>query len=197
MVYLLQKPSADRNAGARNRPMNPRQENRIVARVQDGRREEFARLVRGYQQALFRIVGNLLPPSRVEDVVQEVFLAAFAAIERFDPRRGSFRTWLFAIARNRARNARRKRREERLPDDHPLPYERTPHDELQTREVFRRLDRALKGLRFEERVVFVLAELEGLTYAEIARIEGVKLGTVKSRLARARARLRRELEGVG
>jgi len=127
-------------------------------------------------------------------VVQDTFIAAFTHICSFDPERGSFCTWLYRIARNLALNARKKRRDQPLPEDLVIADERTPADDVQNNEIFRRLDQALEELRFQDRVVFVLTELEGLSYAEVARIEGLRIGTVKSRLARARARLRSLLE---
>ena len=71
---------------------------------------------------------------------------------------------------------------------------RTAVEDVITKEGFRLLDRALEKLKFQDRVIFVLAEVEGVSYAEIARVENLRLGTVKSRLARIRARLRSELK---
>lgn len=174
--------------------MDAQQENTIIARVQAGQIAEFAHLVSQYQNSLFRIVGNIAPSAMVEDVVQEVFLTAFSNIRHFDPTRGRFRTWLFRITRNCALNAFKKKRELPMAED-TIPIDpHTPMDDLLRREMFQQLDRAISQLNFQERVIFVLAELEGLSYAEIARIEGIRLGTVKSRLARVRARLRTLLQ---
>jgi len=162
--------------------------------VQAGRTGDFTYIVHRYKSGLFRIVGNLVDSAQVEDVVQDTFIAAFTHICSFDPERGSFCTWLYRIARNLALNARKKRRDQPLPEDLVIADERTPADDVQNNEIFRRLDQALEELRFQDRVVFVLTELEGLSYAEVARIEGLRIGTVKSRLARARARLRSLLE---
>jgi len=169
-------------------------EAKIIGQVQAGRTGDFTYIVHRYKSGLFRIVGNLVDSAQVEDVVQETFIAAFTHICRFDPERGSFCTWLYRIARNLALNARKKRRDQPLPEDLVIADERTPADDVQNNEIFRRLDQALEELRFQDRVVFVLTELEGLSYAEVARIEGLRIGTVKSRLARARARLRSLLE---
>jgi len=174
--------------------MDAFEEATIIGQVQAGRTEHFSYLVRRYEKGLFRMVGNLVDPAQVEDVVQETFIAAFAHICRFDPERGSFCAWLYRIARNLALNARKKKRDRPLPEDLVIVDERTPDRNAQQNEIFRRLDRALEELRFQDRVIFVLADLEGLPYAEIARIEGLRLGTVKSRLARTRARLRSLLE---
>jgi RNA polymerase sigma-70 factor (ECF subfamily) len=136
------------------------------------------------------VVGNLVGSLQAEDIVQEVFMAAYANLHRFDPCKGSLRTWLLAIARNKAFNATRKKRERTGNNLPQLKDERTPADLLLTKEIFERLDRALDQLKYREKVIFVLAEIEGLSYAEIAAIENLPLGTVKSKLARTRAKLR-------
>jgi RNA polymerase sigma-70 factor (ECF subfamily) len=165
-------------------------ENDIIERVKQGHRGDFEVLVRRYQGPLFRIVGNLVDHCMVEDLVQNIFLIAYTKIGDFNPRRGTFRAWLYRIARNHALNARKKKREY-LMNELPEPaVDRTPCQELLAKEAFNRLDQALSKLKFQDQVIFVLAELEGLPYAEIARIENLALGTVKSRLARIRIRLR-------
>ena len=166
----------------------------IIARVKSGAADEFEHLVRQYQGALFRIIGNLVDGSRVEDLVQDVFLAAFAGIQGFDPRRGSFRTWIYRIARNHAFNARKKKREQLLDEDPVIVDPRTPCQDLIVKQAFDRLDQTLNELEFKDRVIFVLIELEGLSYADIARIEKLPMGTVKSRLSRVRDKLRRVLK---
>jgi RNA polymerase sigma-70 factor, ECF subfamily len=165
-------------------------ENEIVARVQAGHAEDFEYLVRRYQGPIFRIVANLVDNSMVEDLVQDIFLIVFEKIQSFDSRRGSFRTWIYRIARNRALNARKKKREQLLQEEFVIPDKRNPSKDLLVKEAFACMDRVLNELKFQDRVIFVLAELEGLSYAEIAHIEKLALGTVKSRLARIKAKLR-------
>lgn len=174
--------------------MEAHRENEIIARVKAGCTSDFEHLVRWYQGLLFRIVGNLVDGSMVEDLVQDVFLAAFSQIQGFDPRRGSFRTWIYRIARNRALNAAKKKREQLSTEEPVIVDKRTPSHDLLAKEAYRRLDQALNELKFQDRVIFVLAELEGLSYAEIARIEELALGTVKSRLARIKIKLRNALQ---
>jgi RNA polymerase sigma-70 factor (ECF subfamily) len=174
--------------------MEAHRENEIIARMQAGDTKDFEHLVRCYQGPLFRIVGNLLDGSIVEDLVQDVFLTAFSQIQGFDPKRGSFRSWIYRIARNHALNARKKKREQLLAEDPVIAVERTPSHDLLVKEAYSRLDRALSELKFQDRVVFVLAELEGLSYVEIAQIENLALGTVKSRLARIKIKLRNALQ---
>jgi len=174
--------------------MEARRENEIIARVKAGCTSDFEHLVQRYQGPLFRIVGNLVDGSMVEDLVQDVFLAAFSQIQGFDPQRGTFRTWIYRIARNRALNAGKKKREQLSSEDPVIADQRTPAHALLVKEAYSRLDRTLGELKFQDRVIFVLAELEGLSYAEIAHIEKLALGTVKSRLARIRTKLRNALQ---
>jgi RNA polymerase sigma-70 factor, ECF subfamily len=162
-----------------------------IQRVLAGDVESFRCLVERYQRPLLTMVRNLTPPTTDhEGVAQEVFLAAFRYLTSFDPVRSAFSTWLFTIARNRCRNELARRRPvvgTELPDVVDL---RSPERAASEAELFRRLDAALDALPFEQRSAFVLAHLQGLSYEEVGRIEGVGMGTVKSRIARAREKLR-------
>lgn len=174
--------------------MNARKEAQIIARVKAGDIESFAEMVNCYQHQLFRFVGNMVGIHYAEDVVQEVFIAAFRNLQRFDADKASFRTWLYRIARNQALNHLKKRKhddDQALSDPQAVP---TPADQMLQKEMLLELDRALAGLKFSDRAIFILADIEGLSYAEIARIESVRLGTVKSRLSRARAKLKTAIE---
>ena len=170
--------------------MEARSENEIIARVQAGHAGDFEYLVHRYQRPLFRIVANLVNHSMVEDLVQDIFLTVFENIKRFDAGRSTFRTWIYRIARNRALNARKKKREQLFDEAPVIADKRNPSNDLMLKEALACLDRALSKLKFQDRVIFVLAELEELSYAEIAQIENLALGTVKSRLARIRNKLR-------
>ena len=182
-----------------------------VARARAGDREAFETLVSRHEAAVFRICLRLLADR--EDALeasQETFLRAYRAVARF---RGAatFRTWLIGIAVNACRNrlVSAEHRASRhtvgleadtadgnaaalpLPDPAPSPEMRALGGELR-----QALCRALAAVSAEHREALVLREIEGLEYAEIAAVLGVAEGTVKSRLARARAALRAELEGV-
>lgn len=170
--------------------MNDCQEADIITRIQNGDSAAFETIVLRYQTSLFRVVRNLVGDGQAEDIVQEVFLAAFTHIGRFDPCKGRLHTWLLAIARNKARNAARRRKEWTGMVQIEIKDTRTPSDALLARELFARLDRALARLSYRERTIFVLADIEGLSYGEIARIENLRLGSVKSKLSRTRAKLR-------
>ncbi len=149
----------------------------------------FRQIVERHQAGVFALLRNLgLDGHACEDVAQEAFLAAWEQRDRFDPRRGSFRAWLYAIARNRALNQMRKKRPLSLaaPPDVGWEAPATPRDDA----AFATLDRALAALPMEQRAAFVLAEILGLSHGEVAVVERVPIGTVKSRVARAREKLR-------
>ncbi len=174
-------------------PTDPDLDDATAARSGDAR--AFATLV-GRRGGAVRAVlrGSLGPTADVDDLAQEVFLRAWSALDGWRPRRGSFRTWLLAIARNLARD--RLRRRARHPRTLPLgdgPAASAPSDPG----LLEALDGALATLDPERRVAFLLADVHHLPLAEIATIERVPLGTVKSRLDRARKALRAALESAG
>ena len=126
-------------------------------------------------------------------MTQDAFLAAFANLSGYASSRAAFSTWLFTITRNRCINL--------LKRQHPVALSELDSigdvasaDPLASQEISQQLDRALAALPVEQRSAFVLAEVEELPYAEIARIERTSLGTVKSRIHRAKQRLRALLE---
>lgn len=166
----------------------------VIWRVLNGDIESFRLLVQRYEQPLHRLIRNLvLDAHDGEDIAQEVFLTAFRRLASYDSAQGAFSTWLLTIARNKCLNAQKKRRPvllHLLPD---TPVPRTPDTELSEAEWFHRLDKILDTLPFAQKTVFVLAEIQELSLEEIARIEGVPVGTVKSRLSRAKEKLRSKL----
>lgn len=174
----------------------------IIARAADGDEESYAQLVRRHSDIAFRTAYLLTgSAAEAEDAAQDAFLAAYRALPRF--RRGApFRPWLLRIVSNTARNRRRAagRRAEaelRLADalrhDDAAP---SPDAEVEAAEERRALLRAVDSLREEDRLVVVCRHLLELDVAETAAVLGVAEGTVKSRLHRALARLRDQLEGT-
>ncbi len=163
--------------------------------VISGDREAFRSLVTRHQSAVCATVRALAPGSSDwEDIAQDVFLAAFQHLATFDSTRGSFRTWLLAIARNQCRDRFRRSSPTALaivPEQLDL---RTPAALASEVETFERLDAGLAALPEEQRLVFVLVELQGASYQEAAEIAETTIGTVKSRLFRAKAALRELLE---
>lgn len=162
----------------------------VIRRVAAGDVQAFRLLVERYQRPVLALIHNLMGGDDCEDVAQEAFLAAYRNLDSYDPAQASFATWLFTIARNLTFNALKKRRPRAIDGlAHPI-VRATPEAEAMQAELFERLDRALAQLPFEQRSAFVLAELHGLSYTEIGRIEGTELGTVKSRISRAKQKLR-------
>lgn len=169
----------------------------IVARVLGGEVESFRVLVERYQVRLLCFVRNLIADqAEAEDVAQEAFLIAFANLARFNLERGRFSAWLFTIARNCSLNAIAKKRPQPVADlDRRGGDQRDGEvdSEVTRRESLRRLDSALEALPDKHRVAFVLAEIMGFTLSEVAAIEAIPIGTVKSRVSRAKTRLKQAL----
>ena len=162
----------------------------IVKRVLNGDVDSFRILVERYQRPVLSMIRRLIWDShRCEEIGQDVFVRAFQKLSTFDPARSQFSTWLFTIARNMSINALKKKLPlpmEELPE---TPVSRNPSHELSDKEIFMQLDETLKALPGKLQRAFVLAEFEHLPYEEIARIEGARLGTIKSRINRARAQI--------
>ncbi len=172
----------------------------LVARFMGGEKRAFAELVTRYHVRLlnfiYRTIGDR---DRAEDLVQETFIRVYRHLHRFDQSK-KFSTWIYTIAGNLAKNELRNRSRNPLvlfqslknswdADHRPLEWEDNtyrPDDLYRKRHLKETIDRAVAELPDHHRVVFVLRELEGKTYEEIAEITGVNLGTVKSRLNRAR-----------
>jgi RNA polymerase sigma-70 factor (ECF subfamily) len=169
----------------------------IIKAVLDGDTESFRLLVQRYQKPVIRMIANLINDRHIcEDMAQEVFLAAYKKLPSFDPARSSFSTWLFTIAKNKSINAMKKRKILSVSNPPENPDFTEPADPLVRDELFLKLDRALKSLNPKHRRALVLAEFENLPYEQIAQIEGVRTGTIKSRINRARKQLRSALENV-
>jgi RNA polymerase sigma-70 factor (ECF subfamily) len=176
----------------------------LIAACRAGQTEAFGALVRRYQDRLYPTVLRLA--GRQEDaldLLQEAFLKAFEKLDRFHGD-SSFYTWIYRIAVNLALSDRRKkrvarRREERRgePVDHPEdPSQTDPALPLERAERDDRVQAALRALAPDHRAVIVLKDLDGLRYEEIAATLGVPIGTVRSRLHRARLELRERLRGI-
>jgi RNA polymerase sigma-70 factor (ECF subfamily) len=174
------------------------EESGIIKTVLEGETESFRLLVERYQKPVIRMIANLINDRHIcEDIAQEVFLAAYKKLPSFDPNRSSFSTWLFTIAKNKSINAMKKRRilSVNIPPDNPDFSE--PGDSLIREELFVKLDRALMSLSPKHKRAIIMAEFEGLPYEQIAQVEGVRIGTIKSRINRAKHRLRSALDSIG
>ena len=177
-------------------------EQRWIEQAKAGESSAYRLLVERHEEAIARLVSRLLGadyPS-LDDVVQDVFVRAYFALDRF---RGeaSFRTWLTRIAVNRCRDEQRRmqrrwsltralRRQAALEP----PMDEALEDESHA--IGQQVQDAVAALPEKLRIVVTLKDLEGYSYDEVSRILQCKLGTVKSRHARAREQLRRRLESV-
>lgn len=179
-------------------------DSRAIAECLKGRTAAFGELVRRYQDRLFnavyRVVGN---QDDASDVVQEAFLNAYQSLNSFKGD-AEFFTWLYRIAFNAAISFKRKRRavlsydwssdEKSLPEPVDDSEESRPGSALERSEEESKLYSAMKKLSLEHRTILVLKDLESLKYEDIAGILDVPIGTVRSRLHRARLELRELLE---
>lgn len=181
----------------------------LVRQVQQGNKRAFDLLVLKYQRRIMRLLARMInDPAEVEDVAQETFIKAYRALPKF---RGdsSFYTWLYRIAINSARNwqAARQRRPLALkeykndegetfsPED-TLTDSNTPELELASRQVAHTVNCAIEQLAPELRTAILLREIEGLSYEEIAQAMDCPIGTVRSRIYRAREAIAKELRQV-
>lgn len=172
----------------------------LVARFLDGEKRAFTELANRYHVRLmnfiYRTIGDR---DRAEDLVQETFIRVYRHLHRFDQTK-KFSTWVYTIAGNLAKNELRNRSRNPLvlfqtirknwdADHRPLEWEDNtyrPDDLYRKRHLKSMVEDAVAQLPEHHRMVFVLREMEGKTYEEISEITGVNLGTVKSRLNRAR-----------
>lgn len=170
-----------------------------IAAVQAGEGTAFRYLVELYQDRVFRMCLLILRDSkRAEDLAQETFLAAYRHLPRFDSTKGTFAAWILTIARRLSLNGLEKSAPAIMAEPPEVEdLENLRPDRMASRqEAFRALDAALAELSPDHRRAFALAEIEELPHAEIAVIEGISVGTVKSRVSRAKEALRSRLAAV-
>jgi RNA polymerase sigma-70 factor (ECF subfamily) len=199
---MFQVLAKERNAGQRTPRESLKQldDSGVVAAHLAGDRLAFGELVERYQNRLlnfiYRTTGDR---ERAEDLVQETFIRVYRHLHRFDQTK-KFSTWIYTISSNLAKNELRNRSRNPLvlfqtlmknrdADTRPLEWEDNtyrPDDLFRKRHLKSQVDAAVDQLPEHHRTVFILREMEGKTYEEIADITATNLGTVKSRLNRAR-----------
>ncbi len=178
----------------------------LVARVQRGDQQAFGLLVSKYQRKLLRLLSRFIrDPTEVEDVAQETFIKAYRALPAF---RGdsAFYTWLYRIGVNTAKNylvAQGRRASttteydsedaESFDQSEQLRDNNTPERLLQSKQVGETVNAAMDALPEELRTAIMLREIEGLSYEEIANIMECPIGTVRSRIFRAREAIAEKL----
>jgi len=178
----------------------------LITQCVAGDEEACADLVAEHQRMVYQLSLHLLADhNEALDLSQEVFLQVFRTLPRFRGQ-SSLRTWIYRIVVNQARNRQRWWRRRHRSAQVSLDEHMKAHGELPShgsfsapdrvlgrKELASRLKEALLGLPFDQRTTIVLREIDGLSYEDIAYSQGVAVGTVKSRLARARELLRAEL----
>jgi RNA polymerase sigma factor (sigma-70 family) len=179
------------------------EDSQLVALSQEGDLAAFNALVDTYQGQVYNLCWRMLGVRQAaEDAAQEAFLSAYLNIRRF--RGPSFRAWLFRIAANAATDElRRRRRRPQVSLETPISNRETaldlpdpsagPEESALRLEQTRHIQAALLTLPREQRLTVILSDVQGLSYEEVGQAMGSSLGTVKSRLSRGRARLRRYL----
>jgi len=171
----------------------------LVERAQRGDKQAFGLLVSKYQRKLARLLSRLIrDPAEVEDVAQETFIRAYRALPSF---RGdsAFYTWLYRIGVNTAKNylvsqSRRAPTATEIESEEAETYEEgeqlrdinTPERVLLSKQIGETVNAAMEALPEELRTAIMLRELEGLSYEEIADVMDCPIGTVRSRIFRAR-----------
>lgn len=181
----------------------------LVDRARQGDKRAFELLVEKYQRRLFRLLSRMVrDPEEVEDIAQETFIKAYRALPNF---RGdaAFYTWLYRIGVNTAKNYLVSRNKA-MPtvsaqalDDDDEPDERlvaqdinTPESELLSKQIALAVNEAVEALPEELRSAITLREMEGLSYEEIAELMGCPIGTVRSRIFRAREAIAAKLRPI-
>ncbi len=180
-------------------------EDLFIKKAQKGDIAAYNRLVMHYQSLVYNVVYRIMnEPQAAEDMTQEAFISAYKSLNRF--RGGNFKAWLLRIATNACYDElrRRKRRpqsslDELTEENESFSFLRSPEEgpEVQTQrvEMMKAIEQCLEGLPDDQRITAVLRDVEGYDYSEIAEITSSSLGTVKSRLSRARNKLRDCLQG--
>lgn len=188
--------------------MSERETDRLlVERAQRGDKQAFGMLVEKYQRKLGRLLSRFIrDPSEVEDVTQEAFIKAYRALPAFR-NESAFYTWLYRIGINTAKNhlASLGRRAptsteldveeaENREDGTSLQDLNTPESLLLSKEIAQTVNATMAGLPEELRTAIQLREMEGMSYEDIARIMDCPIGTVRSRIFRAREAISEQLK---
>lgn len=171
----------------------------LIRRTLRGDRMAFGDLVSRYQDRLYHVVFRLVAHAEdARDVVQEAFINAYESLDRFQGD-SQFYTWLYRIAVNAAISHQRKRRETvsleqggraSIPEPFDESFDHRPGDAIERAEVERLLHDGLQQLSEDFRTVLVLRDLDGQKYEQIAEVLNLPIGTVRSRIHRARLELR-------
>jgi RNA polymerase sigma-70 factor (ECF subfamily) len=178
-------------------------ESSLIDQSLQGNTGAFGQLVQRHQDRLYNALVHLVGDRvEAEDIAQEAFVQAFLKLRTFQ-RQSAFYTWLYRIAFNNAVSRKRRKRLEVSIDQsreqsglEPTDSGEAPGDRLLREEQARQVREGLALLSDEHRAILVLREIEGCDYDAIAQILDINIGTVRSRLHRARAHLREKLTSI-
>ncbi len=170
----------------------------LIIRCKDGDNWAFGQIILRYQDRIYNVCRHMIQDADdAQDAAQDVFMKAYSSLKNYRPE-ASFYTWLYRIAVNTCLDYRKKSRPVPFEDESAidnLPSEQPSAERLyEAKEAGGLVEIALRKLPGRLRAVIVLKEIEGLSYEEIADSLGTSVGTVKSRISRAREELRRLLE---
>jgi RNA polymerase sigma-70 factor, ECF subfamily len=192
---------ADRTIVTTKEQLPPRlDEQEVIARALNGELDAFNQLVLKYQQMAYSVAYRMLHnEGAAADTVQESFLKAYRALPSFHG--GNFKSWLMRIVVNSCYDLLRVRQREQTDslDDRPVDLDYAPHlvDHSEGPEAYaermeltHQIELGIRALPPDQRTVLVLCDVQGYSYEEIAEITGFPMGTVKSRISRARTKLR-------
>lgn len=183
-------------------------ENNLILSARNGDLDAFNRLVLAYQDVVYNLAYRVLgDPQLADDATQDTFIAAFNNLRKF--RGGSFKAWLLRIVTNTCYDELRRQKRRPATSLEPLDDSgeeiesphwlmdngNLPEEQVERDELGKAIQHCLENLPVDFRVVVALVDIQGMDYAEAAAVIGTPLGTVKSRLARARLRLRDCLQG--
>lgn len=195
--------TANMNAGA--------DDSDLIRSFNSGNHTAFERIVLKYQDRIYNLCYRFLGDMQeAEDAAQEIFIKVFKGLKRFRAE-SSFYTWIYRIAVNTCKNRvksleyRKGKKNVELPDETDTVNSRAvfssdrengPEEYLEKKERVERIQNAINELHHDWKTIIILRDIEGLSYEEISEITGSKLGTVKSKLSRARQDLRERLKGI-
>ena len=170
--------------------MNEDEQMAAIQNVLNGETEIFSVLVGHFQGSVLRMAAAITgDAAAAQDLAQDAFVSAFRHLKDYDANRATFAAWLHAIVRNRARNFLRQRKAKpagAVGEFDQVCPRNSPDETLQWQEELAALDKALHGLPEHWRRAFSLTEIDGISYAEAAVMEGVPIGTIRSRVSRSR-----------
>jgi RNA polymerase sigma-70 factor, ECF subfamily len=170
----------------------------LIARFKGGDLSGFEELVRKYQDRVYNLCRYMIQDTHdAQDAAQDTFLKAYQNLKAFKPD-ASLYTWLYRIAVNTSLDYKKKSRPEQAEDESVIDglasTDASPEQRYQSKEIGQSIQLALQKLPEQLRAAIVLKEIEGLSYEEIADVLHKSIGTVKSRISRAREELRRLLQ---